>query len=188
MANTSGGRARGKRSRLHRTEVITLRLDPRMRFYLDLATRLRRQTVSHFVEQALERALGEMDRDIIPIAAAVWDPLEPDRLVRLALSSPELLTYDEQVVWKYIRECDALWTIDRKERRLAIWVTEGALDEVMDLPLLRKTWEAFQQVAAGEADPSTLPQRHADASQQQGVELDPPLHGPVAVRRASGQP
>jgi hypothetical protein len=39
----------------------------------------------------------------------VWDPEEADRFVKLAQGWPALLEYDEDLLWKAIRETPAFW-------------------------------------------------------------------------------
>ena len=187
MKKQAQGRARAKGSKLQRTELVTLRLDPEVRFQVDLATRARRQTVSAFLQDAVKQALREImprqgNVDLAQIAALLWHPFEPDRFVKMALRFYEWLRYDEQVLWTYIVECDALWSLDPHKRR-----TMGPeAEDAFDFPLLRRHWEAFQQVAAGEADPSILPSAPAEHPRTPPAVKDIPPRGPVAVRRTSG--
>ena len=147
-----------KRSKLHRSEIITLRLEPELRFLLNLATRTKRQTISSFMEEAAKTAVqtvqlrrnGVMVSEVAPL---LWHPLEPDRLVKLALRYPELLLYEEQVMWVFIVECDALWSLEASQRRTMGPEAETACN----FPLLRAHWEAFKQ-AARDMDPTCLPE------------------------------
>ena len=163
MEKRARGRPSGGGSKLQRTETVTLRLDPRLRYLTELAARRQRRTVSSFIEWAIEQALslvmlpGDTSSghiDLEHASALLWDPDEADRLVKLGLYYPDLLTYDEQVLWKLIQECEALWLVDFNQRR-------GLLPHEQDTkllyPALRKHWEALKKVAAGEADISILP-------------------------------
>src|SRR5215831_5198048 len=94
------GRPRGGGSKLQRTETVTLRLDPKLRYLTELAARRQRRTVSSFIEWAIEHALsdvilGEDSHGLVNVALAaylLWDPHEADRFAKLALYYPELLT------------------------------------------------------------------------------------------------
>lgn len=162
MEKRARGRPRGGGSKLQRTETVTLRLDPKLRYLTDLAARTQRRTVSSFIEWAITKVLdqvmlnegtaAEIDLDVA--SALLWDPDEADRLARLGLNFPDLLTYDEQVLWKLINECEALWCIDFDHRRM---LPAHERDAALNYPKLRAHWEALQQVAAGEADTSMLP-------------------------------
>jgi hypothetical protein len=122
------------------------------------------RTVSSFIEWAIERALSHVilavDADEVvnlDLASAIlWDPDEADRFAKLALYYPDLLTYEEEVLWKVIEECEALWRDDFNHRRGLPLREKVAM---LRYPALRTHWETLNKVAAGEADPSILPQR-----------------------------
>jgi hypothetical protein len=165
-------------------------LTPRLRYLAELAARADRRTVTNFVEGMIEQGINGVrlrdgNADLRQLTFVLWDPLESDRFVKLALRLPELLTHEEHILWKYIVECDALWSLDRAQRRMNTLGAEA--EDAFNFPLLRDAWDAFKQVAAGEADPRTLPQQRPETAQPQGAVLESPFHRPVAVRRASGQ-
>ena len=165
MEKRARGRPSGGGSKLQRTETDTLRLDPRLRYLTELAARRQRRTVSSFIEWAIEQALslvmlpGDPSSEPIDLEYAsivLWDPDEADRLAKLGLYYPDLLTYDEQVLWKLIQECEALWLVDFNQRRS---LPPREKDAMLLYPLLRTHWEALKKVAAGEADIGILPRR-----------------------------
>jgi hypothetical protein len=127
-----------------------------------LAARRQRRTVSSFIEWAIEHALpavrleeGPPEVTDLDLASVIlWDPDEADRLAKLALYYPGLLTYEEEVLWKLIQECDALWREDFNPRRS---VPPQEKEAKLLYPVLRTHWEALKKVAAGEADLSILP-------------------------------
>ena len=105
--------------KLSRSETVTVRLDPKLRYLAELAARLQRRTLSSYIEWAIE---GSLDNNVLKAdpsdgrgpsirdeAEALWDVDEADRFAKLALSYPHLLTHDEQVLWKFIRESYPLW-------------------------------------------------------------------------------
>jgi hypothetical protein len=108
MASTTSRRARDKRSKLQRTELMTIRLDPELRFWVDLACSLQRRTASHFAEEAMRRAVWEVkardNQTPLPKYARdfFWHPMEADRFVKVALRWPECLTYEQQAMWVFI--------------------------------------------------------------------------------------
>ena len=152
----------GGGGKLNRSETVTIRLDLKLRYLTELAARTQRRTVSSFIEWAIEHAfdriilreghqytetLGEQSEEL-------WDIDEPDRLAKLALRYPELLTYDEQILWKLIRECGWLWKGRHDEDGYWQWKVK---EEYLIFQRLREHWDAFKQVASGEADKSILP-------------------------------
>ena len=164
-----GERAKSKRggSKLKRSETVTIRLDPKLRYLTELAARKQRRTVSSFIEWAIENSLhsivlressdynGHIEENLGDNAETLWDPDEPDRIAKLGLHYPELLTYDEQVLWKLIRECGPLWR--GKYDQQGFWKWDIDLSSLI-FQKLREHWEKFEHVATGEADRNTLPQ------------------------------
>jgi hypothetical protein len=129
---------------------------------MELAARKQRRTVSSFIEWAVEQALplvmlpGDASSGPIDLAHAsviLWDPDEADRLAKLGLYYPDLLTYDEQVLWKRIQECEALWLVDFNQLR---GLPPQEQDTKLCYPALRLHWEWLKKMAAGEDDMSIL--------------------------------
>jgi hypothetical protein len=156
-------------ARLNRSETVTVRLDPELRYLAELAARKQRRTLSSFIEWGVEESLrhvylqeiwNPMTRTMLRTsladkAAELWDVGEMERFFRLALRYPELLHHEEQVLWKLLRHYALLWlgretAFEELTEDLNILVTRMALR-------IGPYWEAFKQVAAGEADKSILP-------------------------------
>lgn len=56
------------------------------------------------------------------VASQLWDVDEADQFVKLALRFPDLLTHDEQKLWKLIRETEDLWIVKiRLSTREEFW-------------------------------------------------------------------
>lgn len=158
----SKGKAGGK---LNRSETVTVRLDPRLNYLCDLAARVQRRTKSSFIEWAVETVLdsvkvpntGGWDSEALSIndlAKSLWDVDEMDRLVALAFHAPILMTHEEQVIWKLIRDHGYMWrgrwygaTGDDEET----W-TWQVLPEFLIEDRLRKYFPVFKSIAAGLAD------------------------------------
>jgi len=160
----------GAGGKLARSEVVTVRLDPRLRYGVELAARKHRRTASSFIEWAIEGALKQVtirdanlnqDQDQ-PITAhdvltEVWDVYKTDRFVKLASNFPELLSHEEQVLWKLIRECGMFWRGNWKRRGdKEVWSWD-AYESNLNYDLLREHWETFQKIADGEWSTDKLP-------------------------------
>jgi hypothetical protein len=198
MDTRKRGRPRMGGSREGRSETVTIRMSPRIKYLVDIAARAERRTVSSILEWCFEEALAShtakrpimvpayagMEIDLFETAAVLWDVDEADRFARLALYAPTLLNYDEAVLWKRIWEHEGFWHRDLQVRRT---LTDPAeLLAALDLVALRAQWDLLQQVAAGEADPRLLSQpREGTASPPAAADL--PVPRPVAVRRAPRQ-
>ena len=73
-------------------------------------------------------------------AGQLWSLDEQDRLRKLASIYPELLTYDEQLIWRVI--CDH--SVYGKEMKMIIRFKH---DEGMDMGLVRACWQEIKAYA-----------------------------------------
>jgi hypothetical protein len=160
-------KADAESSNKRRSEVVTVRLDPRLKYLAEIAGRKQRRTLSGYIEWAVEQSLQRVllretdnSRDDVSVAAAesmfnLWDVEEADRVVRLAIEFPELLTYEEQLIWKLVRDCGYLWkggysASDGK------WEWTVSLSKLI-WDRLREHWPTFKKVADGEFSKERLP-------------------------------
>src|SRR5262245_28640323 len=86
---------------LQRTAIVTIRLDQKLRYLMELAIRKQRCSQPSFLERAIEEVLPQVLGDI---QGALWDPDPAQRILKLAQHAPTLLTYDEEVWLKRHRE------------------------------------------------------------------------------------
>ena len=96
-------------SKLNRTETVTVRLDPKLRYLAELAARKHRRTLSSFIEWAVEGSLskvilkeGDSQEGVQEISVAdeaeqLWDVDEAERLAKLAFSYPEMFDHDRRM-------------------------------------------------------------------------------------------
>jgi hypothetical protein len=152
--------------KLARTENVQIRLDPRLRYLAELGARKQRRTLSSFMEWAVEKSLesvflyegsGYNDESISVAdqAAALWDVDDAERLAKLAWSYPDLLTHEEQVLWKLIRDNGYLWK-GRYDNQ-GWWIWNWKDEEALILPRLSQYWTDFVKVAQGEEGKEILP-------------------------------
>jgi hypothetical protein len=147
--------------KLTRSETVTVRLDPKLRYLAELAARRQRRTLSSYIEWSIEDSLRSTVLDsngqvtLADEAAALWDVDDADRFAKLAVRYPDLLTHEEQVKWKLIRENGYVWRGQyAKGTRKWTWdVTERSLI----FERLREHWAAFSAAADGSATDVELP-------------------------------
>jgi len=148
---------KGGGGKLARSETVTVRLDPKLRYLAELAARKQRRTVSSFIEWAVEESFkdvklhlgsgynGDEDITIKDEAARLWDIDESERFVKLAISYPELLTHDEQVRWKVLTDSGIL-TPARQRNSVNKFVTwRWDILEDFIFPALRREWESLNR-------------------------------------------
>lgn len=149
---------------LLRAETTSIRLDPRLRYLSELACRKQRRSLNSFIEFAIESTLNIVNVDeggyneapitFGSIADELWDVDGPDRFAKLGLRYPELLNYDEQVLWKLIREMPGLWRGRYDKHDNWYWeVTKATLN----FGRLREHWDLLRKIARKEAHKTDLP-------------------------------
>lgn len=156
----AGAKGGGK---LSRSETVTVRLDPKLRYLAELGARLHRRTLSSYIEWSIKETLDsealrnyEGMRDTIGTEAEyLWDVDEADRFAKLALRYPHLLTHEEQVRWKLIKECPGVWR-GRYVGDPETWTWKVA-EDTLSFDNLRKHWGSLCAVADGVAAVETLP-------------------------------
>lgn len=133
---------KGGGGKLTRSETVTVRLDPKLRYLAELAARQHRRTLSSYIEWAIEESLNSIvlrrnegyEWTLAEESFELWDVDEPDRFVKLAEKYPELLTHEEQLIWKVVREREVFWRDSNH----------------IEYSFLRVAWEPLKQYAFGE--------------------------------------
>ena len=148
-------------SKLSRSEITTVRLDPKLRYLAELAARKQRRTLSSYIEWAVENSLrdvrlyegtGYNGDDPITVgdeAAALWDVDESERFIKLAIAYPTLLTHEEQERWKMLSDSDLLGPAKRRNPNGAIQWDRAKLEDIV-FPRVRRFWaELLEAHGAG---------------------------------------
>jgi hypothetical protein len=154
-AEPKPGKGGGK---LSRSETVTVRLDPKLRYLAELAARKQRRTLSSYIEWAIEDSLksvllyqgayqGDDDVSVADETSRLWDVDEAERFVRLAIHYPELLTHQEQEVWKMLQDSLLLQPAQRRRDGRVSWDL-GALEDKV-FPMIRKHWSGLMSAYAG---------------------------------------
>ena len=142
-----------------RSETVTIRLDPKMRYLAELASRVHRRTLSSYIELAIEASLAKVHLSptgsgttLNDVADALWDIDEPDRFVNLAASYPNLFTHEEQRLWKLIRADGSLWHGSLIEQNgEEVWNWNPTRIGNLNRDSLRNKWDELRAVAREES-------------------------------------
>ena len=166
LRTISSARKTSPGAKLGRSETVTVRLDPKLNYLCELGARAQRRTKSSFIEWAIADSLGSVALPEVTAfdgssevmlkerASELWHVDEADRLVALAFIAPALLTHEEQLVWRVIRENGLIWRGGYNAQNEWSWrVAEDALI----FERLRDYWEIFKGVAFGELSKDKLP-------------------------------
>ena len=157
-----GRRRKGGRAKPARTEIVSLRLDPALRWAAEIAAHVQRRTLSSFIERAMEEAIkevkvppgkhrapGDEKHTVADVLAETWDIDEAERFLNLAFAYPQLLTLTEQRLFRLIRDNDAVWRDTARESRNSM--------KSIDWSRLTVHWGTFKAVAIDELPSSELP-------------------------------
>jgi|GEM_PF-3743180 len=126
------------KSRAEQGDRLTLRISSKDKFALELLAQKEGLSLSALFMKTIERPLKEGltiskqsgdHNEKVYVPDEAYDPLIPDRLVRLASIAPEFLTDREQVAWKVIKETPAYWS-----------------KSTPDYKKIREKWESIQTV------------------------------------------
>jgi hypothetical protein len=160
---------KGGGGKLARSETVTVRFDPKLRYLLELAARKQRRTVSSFIEWAVEESLkqvliredshsnsGVSNLSIADVAAVLWDVDESDRLALLAFDYPDMLTHEEQTIWKMVKEHGLFWDGFHDEFGSEKW-RWNVEKHYLRFQILREYWPALKSFASGETSESSIP-------------------------------
>ncbi len=104
--------------KLVRSEIVTVRLDPRLRYLSDLAARSQRRTLSSYIEWTLQQSLNDAvlydlgTKNPVTVSGfseILWDVDPVMRLLNLARNFVHLLNFEEQLLYKLIVATDWFW-------------------------------------------------------------------------------
>jgi len=103
-----------------KTETLTLRLDPKAKFTIDLLSRTRRQSITTVIESAIDEMAYDQDVDtpegkwtLGSAVTEVWSTDEAVRFLRMCEFMPGLLTHEEQRLWETIKASPAFLANER---------------------------------------------------------------------------
>lgn len=164
MSENKGHKKGG--GKLSRSEVVTVRLDPKLRYMAELAARKQRRTLSSFIEWSIEQSLKEVlvvnaskgeRSNLAEMAESLWDVSSPKRLVKLAQKCPELLNYKEERIWRLVDEWKALFDFYENGSRRFRW------------ELLDSLWKEFEQYGDEEITEKDLGWKVGEYFQRTGL-------------------
>lgn len=82
-----------------RKEPLSLRIEPKIKYLIEIASRVQRRNISNYVEYVIEESLKnveiEKDKSIYEVSRDIWSENEGERLMLLEDKYPDLLTFEE---------------------------------------------------------------------------------------------
>lgn len=201
---------KGAGGKLNRSEIIQARLNPKAKYAVELMARLERRTVSSIFEGLLEEAintypveailqdkaqvasllLGErtpQNTSLKKVLDKLWSPDEIERFVGFAISFPDLLTPDEEKLWRLILEIPYFW----EHYEIQIEDEQGQVIDKGWWPVssqrglirqhLREHWTLLHDIASGKQSEKAL--EKIDVLHTIGKAVQKPAYMPVIKKR-----
>lgn len=155
-------RTKSPSARMSRSETVSVRLDPKLRYLAELAARKQRRSLSSYIEWAVEESLGnvmlyvdgnygEHNASVSSESDRLWDVDESERFIKLAINYPELLTHEEQERWKMLSDSTLLQPAKSRRQNGSINWNHALLEDLI-YPAVRKHWSSLIAAHAGGAD------------------------------------
>ncbi|AZE37691.1 hypothetical protein C4K06_4676 [Pseudomonas chlororaphis subsp. aureofaciens] len=96
------------------TVSVGVRIDPKVKFALDIMGRLQKRSLTAVIEWAISNAISQQAIDkstysMGELLDKIWSTDESTRLVMLAFYLPQALTYDELRLWETIQASGYFW-------------------------------------------------------------------------------
>ena len=97
--------------------TLSLRLDPRSKYLIDLLGREQKRGLTAVIERSVERAAadtflmseGGEGISFLAMVDQIWSTDEPTRLCNLARLRADLLTVDEMRIWETVKISPGFW-------------------------------------------------------------------------------
>ncbi|WP_213876131.1 hypothetical protein [Pseudomonas sp. dw_358] len=98
------------------TVSVGIRIDPKIKFALDIMGRLQKRSLTAVIEWAISNALAQQaigqppnDLKVSEAIDSIWSTDECTRFVNLCFVLPSMLTYDERRIWDTILLSPFFW-------------------------------------------------------------------------------
>ena len=90
---------------------VSLRIDPKTRYAIELLSREQKRTITGVIEWAVMQALQNQStassdreaRSLLSLTEETWSPDEAERITLLGIQAPHLLDHEESCLWSVIR-------------------------------------------------------------------------------------
>lgn len=131
-----------KKGETSTTVSVGIRIDPKIKFALDMMGRMQKRSLTAVIEWAISNAIAQQiykgpDETFAEVIDKVWSTDESTRFVKQAIHMPESLTYDELRVWETIKCSMEFW----------LHFPPSSADTVheswINLDSVRKHWDAL---------------------------------------------
>ena len=124
-----------------KADRLNLRITQKTRYALELAARKEGTSFAQLFDEIAHQLISEKLTEVrirpggrkpeeVSILEETWDPLPPDRLVKLAQLAPEYLSDRDRIIWTVIRENSDYWDGNQPKMKM-----------------IRNDWDAIEKEA-----------------------------------------
>ena len=135
----------------NKSEVLSMRMDTRARFMLDLVARVRGQSITTVVDRAVQDAADKIrDRGYNIDWRAIWDVHEGVRYIKLLSTDAIPLSYEEENKLDFFRNHHVFFYIKNKNTILDhfVYVLWPRIDEFIEIWETTKSTDYFAATKA----------------------------------------
>lgn len=142
-----------KKGETSTTVSVGIRIDPKIKFALDIMGRLQKRSLTAVIEWAISNAIaqetvGPHAESMADVISNVWSTDESTRFVLQCFHLPQSLTYDELRVWETIRSSAEFWSRGSSVKTV----------NTIDLVMLREHWsELLEHVEENKHKSTVIP-------------------------------
>lgn len=135
------------------TVSVGIRIDPKIKFALDIMGREQKRSLTAVIEWAIGNAISQQkasgsDETFSALIDKVWSTDEPTRLANMAFYMPSVLTYDELRIWETVTLTQYFWTFP----------DAPTMPEYFHMNVFRGHWEGLKKhVDENKNSPSIVP-------------------------------
>lgn len=151
-----------KKGETSTTVSVGIRIDPKIKFALDMMGRIQKRSLTAVIEWAISNAIAQQiykdpDETFADVIDKVWSTDESTRFANMAFYMPDALTYDELRIWETIKASGGLWKKIQDGRTWAI------TPQYLDYGWLRHAWELIlEHVEKHKNSPTIVPMSDDD--------------------------
>jgi len=125
------------------TVNVGIRIDPKIKFSLDIMGRLQKRSLTAVIEWAISNAIAQEVVDgpegdgqpVSKVIDRVWSTDEATKFINMCFEMPSVLTYDERRIWDTVLLSPIFWKVE--------W---GAQDRSnFDESVYRDNWEGLKE-------------------------------------------
>lgn len=124
------------------TVNVSLRIDPKIKFAIDLLSREQKRSITGVIEWSVMQALKTQsiqtpsgdEISLYELMDLAWSPDEADRIISLGTLSPHTLNHEENCIWTLIKSSGIFMA------RGAAQANNGLNEFVPNIPLIKMCW------------------------------------------------